>query len=318
MIEVRGLAKYYGGQPAIESLDFNIARGEIVGLLGLNGAGKSTVLKILGAFLVPSSGFAAVAGFSVDTDPQGVRHSIGFLPDVPPLYKEMTVEGYLDFVLRLKVGGNTLTKSEVEKHISEALTRTSLVPERKRTLGELSHGYAQRVGIAQAIIHKPPVLILDEPINGLDPVQIVEMRDLILSFRQEHTVILSSHILSEITKTCDRILILDQGHLVAQGTEQDLSGSLRRSMLIRGEVKKNPQDLLPVIENIKGVSNISWKKEPRDLYSIELESEADVRSQFARLAVQLDLVSLTQEEIGLESLFLKLIGPEPNGRGKGK
>ena len=231
----------------------------------------------------------------------------------------MTVEGYLDFVLRLKVGGNTLTKNEVEKHITEALAKTGLVPERKRTLGELSHGYAQRVGIAQAIIHKPPVLILDEPINGLDPVQIVEMRDLVRSFRQEHTVILSSHILSEITKTCDRILILDQGRLVAQGTEQDLSNSLRRNMLIKGEVRKNPRDLTPVIENIKGITKVSWQEEARDLYSIVLESEEDVRSQFARLAIQLDLVSLTQEEVGLESLFLKLIDPESgNNKGTGK
>ena len=197
MIAVRGLAKYYGAYQAIAALDFSIARGEIVGLIGLNGAGKSTVLKILGAFLVPSAGYAEVAGCSIADDPQGVRRAIGFLPDSPPLYREMSVDAYLEYVLRLKVGH--LSRADLQRQRDEALDRTTLTAERSRTLGELSHGFAQRVGIAQAIIHKPPVLILDEPINGLDPVQIVEMRDLILSFRHEHTVILSSHILSEIT-----------------------------------------------------------------------------------------------------------------------
>ena len=183
MITVRGLAKYYGAYQAIEALDFTIAKGEIVGLLGLNGAGKSTVLKILGAFLVPSAGYAEVAGCSIADNPQGVRQAIGFLPDNPPLYHEMTVDAYLAYVLRLKVGH--IARADLERQRDEALDRTALTAERQRTLGELSHGFAQRVGIAQAIIHKPPVLILDEPINGLDPVQIVEMRDLILSFRHD-------------------------------------------------------------------------------------------------------------------------------------
>ena len=308
MIEVRGLAKYYGAYQAIAALDFSIARGEIVGLLGLNGAGKSTVLKILGAFLVPSAGYAEVAGCSIADDPQSVRRAIGFLPDNPPLYREMTVDAYLDYVLRLKVG--RLSRAEVARQRDEALARTALTSERHRTLGELSHGFAQRVGIAQAIIHKPPVLILDEPINGLDPVQIVEMRDLILSFRNEHTVILSSHILSEITRTCDRILILDQGRLVAQGTEQNLAASMRGNLTLRAETAQDPQAVLPQLEKLDGVREVVCKRGEHGVYVLTLQAHGDVRARVAQQLVVCDLLALSTEEEGLEALFMQLVSSD--------
>lgn len=308
MITVRGLAKYYGTYQAIEALDFSIAKGEIVGLLGLNGAGKSTVLKILGAFLVPSAGYAEVAGCSIADNPQGVRRAIGFLPDSPPLYPEMTVDAYLAYVLHLKVG--RIGHTELKQKRDEALSRTALTSERRRTLGELSHGFAQRVSIAQAIIHKPPVLILDEPINGLDPVQIVEMRDLILSLRKEHTVILSSHILSEITRTCDRILILDQGKLVAQGTEQHLAASLRNNMTLQATTAQDPQAAITAIAKINGIGEVHTQKTNRGEYEITLQANKDVRAQIAQQLVSCDLLALHTQEAGLEALFMQLVSSD--------
>lgn len=308
LITVRGLAKYYGAYQAIEALDFAIARGEIVGLLGLNGAGKSTVLKILGAFLVPSAGYAEVAGCSIANNPQGVRQAIGFLPDSPPLYHEMTVDAYLAYVLRLKVGH--IGRADLERQRDEALDRTTLTAERHRTLGELSHGFAQRVGIAQAIIHKPPVLILDEPINGLDPVQIVEMRDLILSFRNEHTVILSSHILSEITRTCDRILILDQGRLVAQGTEVELAKSMRSNKTITAQTAKDPQAAVAKINKLNGIDNVTSQQNTHGTYELTVQASQDMRPQVAQQLVTYDLLALSTAEAGLEALFMQLVSKE--------
>ncbi len=314
MITVRGLAKYYGAYQAIEALDFSISRGEIVGLLGLNGAGKSTVLKILGAFLVPSAGYAEVAGCSIADNPQAVRRAIGFLPDSPPLYHEMSVDAYLAYVLRLKVG--RLSRAELERQRDEALDRTALTAERHRTLGELSHGFAQRVGIAQAIIHKPPVLILDEPINGLDPVQIVEMRDLILSFRHEHTVILSSHILSEITRTCDRILILDQGQLVAQGAEAELAKSMRGDKKITATTAQDPQAAVATIKKLNGVDAVACQQNARGEYELTLQATADVRSQVAQQLVAYELLALSTAEAGLEALFMQLVSAAPRRTGE--
>ena len=306
MIEVQSLSKYYGNHVAVNSIDFVIERGEVVGLLGLNGAGKSTVLKIIGAFLVPSSGSATVAGCSIEDQPHKVRSAIGFLPDSPPLYKEMTVSSYLRFVLGLKKG--RLSKQDIAQHLDEALARTNLSQQRDRLLGELSHGFAQRVGIAQAIIHKPPVLILDEPINGLDPVQIVEMRDLILSFRDQHTVILSSHILSEITRTCDRILIIDDGKLVAQGREDDLAQSLHNQKVsIVAEVEREASDLCQATNKLATVTKVNQQQTSHTTFQITVEATSDIRAEFAELAVPYRLLTLHKEEVGLESLFMKLI-----------
>lgn len=213
MITVTGLSKYYSGFAAVDDVSFKIEQGEIIGLLGLNGAGKSTILKILGCFLMPSSGTVEIGGFDIEESPDEIRKIIGFLPDTPPLFPEMTVLSYLQYVAKLK----DVSRSQIHNFVEDAIQKTNLAEVREVRLGELSHGFRQRVGIAGAIVHKPQLLVFDEPINGLDPVQIVEMRDLIKSLKGEHTVILSSHILSEITRTCDRILIIDQGRLVAEG-----------------------------------------------------------------------------------------------------
>src|SRR3954453_1614912 len=222
MIQVRELTKYYGERPAIRDISFDIDRGEVIGFLGLNGAGKTTTLKILGCVLLPTSGQVVVDGLDVTQRPHDVRRRIGFLPDLPPLYNEMTVGAYLTFAARLR----EVPAREVAARVAEAEEKTALQEVHDDVIGSLSHGYRQRVGLAQALVHKPALLILDEPTAGLDPVQIVEMRNLIRRLRGEHTLLISSHFLAEISQTCDRLLVIQSGEIVARGTEQELAAKL--------------------------------------------------------------------------------------------
>ncbi len=222
MIQVDGLTKYYGNHAAIRDLNFRIERGEVIGFLGLNGAGKTTTLKVLGCVLLPTSGRVEIDGFDVASDPHEIRKRIGFLPDTPPVYEEMTVRGYLSFVAQLRGVG----ARDVGARVSEAQEQTALNDVQDELVGALSHGYRQRVGVAQALVHKPQLLILDEPSSGLDPVQIVEMRSLIRRLKGQHTILVSSHILSEISQVCDRLLVIQEGEIVAQGTEEELARKL--------------------------------------------------------------------------------------------
>ncbi|MFW7379362.1 MAG: ABC transporter ATP-binding protein [Oligoflexus sp.] len=307
MIDVRSISKFYRGKKAIDNLSFTIAEGETVGLLGLNGAGKSTVLKILGCFLVPSNGGAFIGGRSVTNDPQEVRSQIGFLPDTPPLYPEMTVTSYLRFAAQLK----GVNKLETAKCVDQAIGKTNLQDVRDYRLAELSHGYRQRVGIAQAIVHKPRVLILDEPINGLDPIQIVEMRDLIVSLKGDHTVLLSSHILSEITKTCDRILVIDGGQLVAEGRENDLRNDVKQAHEVILEWENGNSTLIDRLKQCPGVQTISTQTDHEKVVC-NVYCDRDVRAELAKLVVEdgAKLLALGKKEAELESLFLKLISKE--------
>jgi ABC-2 type transport system ATP-binding protein len=309
MIIAKNLTKTYPGRKAIDNVTFTIQGGEIVGLLGLNGAGKSTILKILGCFLMPSAGRAEVGGFSVDENPQAIRRLIGYLPDHPPLYDEMNVYSYLSYVARLK----SVPSAEVSSKVDHAMGVTNLTKVKEVALGELSHGFRQRVGIAQAIVHQPKVIILDEPINGLDPVQIVEMRDLITSLRGKHTVILSSHILSEITKTCDRILIVDQGQLIAEGSEAELSSQLAQQQKLSIEVENYSESLQKKLVALPGITNlkVQGSNENSRFQKIYLESQGDLRSKISELIVneKAGLLGMVRLEAGLEGVFLKLIKP---------
>lgn len=309
MIVAESLSKSYSGHRAIDGVSFSIKQGEIVGLLGLNGAGKSTILKILGCFLLPSGGRASVAGFSVDESPQEIRKLIGYLPDTPPLYDEMTVEAYLRYVAKLK----NVAASDVDARVASVMAKTNTDKVARARLGELSHGYRQRVGIGQALVHDPKVIILDEPINGLDPVQIVEMRDLIVSLKGKHTVVLSSHILSEITKTCDRILIVDRGRLVAEGTEASLQAAMTKSMRLSCDVDQVPSGLTDALAKIPGVTGV--ERTPAGVGAgmrLVLSTEADVRARVAKTVIDsgAGLLGLTRSEAGLEGLFMKLIKPK--------
>ena len=304
MIQVTGLSKYYSNNRAIEKLNFEVGQGDIVGLLGLNGAGKSTILKILGCYLAPSAGEAVINGISIHESPQEVRKLIGYLPDTPPLYDEMTVINWLDFAARLKnVGG-----SVVSRYVDDAISKTGLSGVANDRLGSLSHGYRQRAGIAQAIVHQPKVLILDEPINGLDPVQIVEMRDLILSLKGNHTVILSSHILSEITRTCDRILVIDKGSLVAEGSEAELEKSISGQGEINLQWEGDFDKVVAGIEGLPGVRGVEKKNSSR-WHEIAIKIQSDENVDIANVVVSNGafLRSMTGSENGLESLFMKLV-----------
>lgn len=304
LIEVEGLSKFYGPHAAVRDVSFKINDGEIIGLLGLNGAGKSTILKILGTFLLPSAGSASLAGFSVEEESDKVREMIGYLPDRPPLYDEMRVASYLRYVAKLK----NVPAGKVNERVADVLKKTNLKDVAWHPLGELSHGFRQRVGIAQALIHNPPVIILDEPINGLDPVQIVEMRDLIVSLRGKHTVILSSHILSEITRTCDRILIIDKGRLVAEGQESELQKAHARSMRVTVEIKgKLPREKFQNMGGLRIISEVAGVSP--EISMIKFECDGDMRAEIAKVLVLtgIELREIKKDSDGLEAVFMNLV-----------
>ncbi|HET7538477.1 MAG TPA: ABC transporter ATP-binding protein, partial [Polyangiaceae bacterium] len=228
MIEIQELYKYYGDRRAIGPLSTRIAQGEVIGLLGLNGAGKTTTLRILACDLLPTSGSVRVAGVDVVERPDEVRAKVGYLPDRPPLYDDMTVHEYLSYAARLR----NVPASNVKKRVADVAELTEIGDVANQMIGSLSHGFKQRVGIAQAIVHGPELVVLDEPISGLDPVQIMEMRELVRGLRGAHTVVLSSHILTEISETCDRILVINDGKIAWSGTETELSATLEQGLRI--------------------------------------------------------------------------------------
>jgi ABC-2 type transport system ATP-binding protein len=310
MIEVKGLTKYYGELAAIHDLEFSIQRGEVIGFLGLNGAGKTTALKILGCVLLPTSGDVTVDGIDIARDPHEVRRRIGFLPDTPPLYGDMTVGRYLRFAAELR----GVPGSETAKAVTEAEERTATREVHDAPIFSLSHGYRQRVGVAQALVHKPKLLILDEPTSGLDPVQIVEMRETIRLLRGDHTVLLSSHILSEISQTCDRLLVIQRGEIVAQGSEQDLATKLGGdTATIEVEVMGPSARAIEVARTVTGIGACSIIREAGGVALLSLQGVPDLRPKVVRALVQngIDVLRIDRGAARLESIFLKLTKDKP-------
>ncbi|MEC4851942.1 MAG: ABC transporter ATP-binding protein, partial [Jaaginema sp. PMC 1079.18] len=252
MIEVEALSKTYGSQRAIDNVSFAVNKGEILGFLGPNGAGKTTTMRILAGYLPASSGTAKVAGFDVETEAMAVRKAIGYLPESPPLYLDMTVKGYLHFVAKIK----GVSRGDRAAYVDSALKRCSIEDKRNVLCAKLSKGYRQRVGIAQAIVHNPPVIILDEPTIGLDPRQIIEVRHLIRSLAGKHTIILSTHILPEVSMTCDRVTIIDRGQVVATNTPDRLMTQLNEAAGYHLEVEGNLTPVQPLLQAIPGVQNV--------------------------------------------------------------
>lgn len=313
MIRVENLSKRYGKKQALNGLSFRVAEGEIIGLVGKNGAGKSTALKILSAQMLPSGGEAFIAGISVAAFPELVRARIGFLPEVAPLYREMSVFRYLDFAARLR----QVAAAQVAGRIDAVVAETGLAEVRGERLGTLSRGFQQRVGIAQAMVHRPPVILLDEPMAGLDPLQIVQIRDLIVSLRGRHTVLFSSHILSEITNVCDRVVLIDQGEVKAEGTETELRRGLAAAGRLVLVVKGTSKLLEQVVEGIAGLSLDHIATEEKGRVRAILTARGDLREALAKACVGagLGLLELKAEQGGLEELFLQVLGAGPGSEG---
>jgi len=312
VIEIRDLYKYYGARRALGPISATINQGEIVGLLGLNGAGKTTTLRILACDLLPSSGRVVIDGIDVVEHPEQVRAHIGYLPDRPPLYDEMTVDEFLRFVARLR----GISKDGLAKRVGEVVESTGLGAVQHDPIGSLSHGFRQRVGIAQAIVHQPKLVVLDEPIAGLDPVQIVEMRDLVRSLAGKHTVLVSSHILGEISETCDRILVVGEGKIIASGTEAELSmqltGNRQVSLTVRcpSAARAGLEQALHKTPGVQSVTSISAMEPGPDVCSYEISCQSDIRERLVAAAVQAGagVLQIVRAEKELESVFLRLAG----------
>lgn len=308
MIEALNVTKRYGELTAIERVSFHVAEGEIVAFLGPNGAGKTTTMRILTCFMPATEGTARVAGFDCFEQPTEVKRQIGYLPETPPLYQELTVTEYLTFVGRLKgmSGGN------LQSGMARVLDQLALGEVRHRLIGNLSRGYRQRVGLAQALIHDPAVLVLDEPTVGLDPKQIIEIRQLIKGLAASHTVVLSTHILPEATAVCQRVVIINQGKIVAEDTPDRLSARLRRSEKVSLLVKAPPVDMADRLRALPGVVSVF---EPSDggAYLIECDLGKDLREEIARFVVAngWGLLELKTISMTLEDVFLRLTQEEP-------
>jgi len=314
VIEIQDLYKYYGDRRVVGPVSASIQKGEIVGLLGLNGAGKTTTLRVLACDLLPTSGTVRVGGFDVVEQPHEVRGKVGYLPDRPPLYEDMTVHEYLSYAARLR----RVRPNDVEKHVSEVEGLTELGDVRRQLVGTLSHGYKQRLGIAQAIVHRPDFVVLDEPIGGLDPLQIVEMRGLVRGLRGDHTVVVSSHILHEISETCDRILVIQKGEILWSGKESDLSAQVEQGMRIRvtGRVAgATPEaagerltSLLTVVPGVRSVESREATESGDGVASVEVIAESDVRDALCRALVSADASVLEVARLrDLETTFRALL-----------
>jgi ABC-2 type transport system ATP-binding protein len=313
MITVKEFTKRYARNTAVDHISFEIQKGQIVGFLGPNGAGKTTTMRMLTCFLPPTAGTATVAGFDVLEEPMEVKKRIGYLPEAPPLYPEMLTGEYLSFVGSLK----GLRGAELKQRVDYVSERCSVADVRNKQLGKLSKGYRQRVGLAQAIIHNPEVLILDEPTSGLDPKQINETRDLIKSLAGDHTIILSTHILSEVEQICQQVIIISKGKLVATDTVDNLQSRARGVESVLVEVAGRSGDLdskvaQARIEKISGVSRVIFKEKRQTRSTFEIETQKDhfVRGDLARAVVEAgwDLNELRSSAASLEEIFLQLTG----------
>lgn len=312
MIEVSGLTKIYGQRTAIDHLNFTVNKGEIVGFLGPNGAGKSTTMKILTGFMPASFGTAKVAGYDVFDDAINVKRNVGYLPENPPVYFDMIVEDYLKYAARLHDVSKTNMKSAVET----ALEKTGLTHVRKRIIGNLSKGYRQRVGLAQALVHDPQVLILDEPTVGLDPVQIIEIRELIKSLGGAHTVILSSHILPEVTATCERIIVINKGVIVAQDNIERLTSRMKQGLTFQMQVKNASSSGIQAIQSVSGVKSVVNEN---GKLSIEInQNQGELRDLIVEKAVQekMGVLEFSAEKLSLEEVFLSLTTQEQGTGGQ--
>lgn len=311
MIKVEGLTKRYARHVAVNNISFEVGKGEIVGFLGKNGAGKTTTMRVLTCFLPPTAGKANVAGFDCVEQPIDVKKNIGYLPETPPVYPDMSVQEYLAFVAQLK----GIASADIPKRVSEVMERTSIADRRATLIGKLSKGFRQRVGIAQAIIHNPPVLILDEPTSGLDPQQQKDARELIASLSGDHTIILSTHILSEVEQSCSKVIIINAGEIVTMDTVENLHKRRSGTEMVALEVGgATAQAVRQKIEEVRGVARVVASTNNAGAVTLEVEGMENflLRPELARAVVQSGWSLMEMRSVGasLEEIFLDLTNSE--------
>jgi ABC-2 type transport system ATP-binding protein len=306
MIEVSNLTKRYGRHTAVDGVSFRVEKGEILGFLGPNGAGKTTTMRILTCYLPPSDGTARVAGYDVFEAPLEVKRRVGYIPETPPLYPDMTVQQFLSFCAKIK----GVPSKERKARLDDAIEKCRVGDVRDKLIARLSKGYKQRVGLAQAILNNPDVLILDEPTAGLDPKQIIETRELIKSLGGSHTIILSTHILPEVSMTCGRVVIISKGRVVAEDTPENLTRRLRGAGAIRLEVRGDEALLVAALRAVPGVVHVKALAPHDGVSTLDVEAEAgkDVRADVASAVVGRGFALLGLQQVGmsLEEIFLHL------------
>ena len=310
MIEVQHLTKRYGPVTAVDDVSFSVQRGEILGFLGPNGAGKTTTMRVLTGYMPPTDGKAVVAGYDVFEQPIEAKRRTGYLPETPPLYPDMTVRDYLSFVSRIK----GVPRGERTARVNEMMEKTRIADVANRHCGKLSKGYRQRVGLAQALMHNPDVLILDEPTAGLDPKQIIETRQLIKALAGDHTIILSTHILPEVSQTCQRVVIINRGKVVAVDTPDNLTSRLQGSETMYLQVDAAGADVASVLQRVSGVTRVAVTDTKQQIVGYEVDSEAgrDVRRELAAAIVGRGwgLLEMRPMRLSLEEIFLHVTTEE--------
>ena len=309
MIEVNGVSKMFGAFPAISDISFKVEPGEILGFLGPNGAGKSTTMKIITGFMPPTDGNVTIAGYDIVTDSLEARKHIGYLPETVPLYTDMTIKDYLEYMGRLR----GMSRDYINQRIFEVIDICNLGDYYSTIISKLSKGFRQRVGIAQAILHEPDVLVLDEPTIGIDPIQVVETRQLIKNLGGEHTLIVSTHILPEVAATCDRVIIINEGIIVAEDTPENLAVRLRGTEQVQADIRGPSAEVIKAIREIPGVTSARHiETATGSRYNIESSAGNDIREAIAALVVNNSwgLLQLSTVPMSLEEIFLELTGGE--------
>ena len=311
MIQATGLTHFYGPNPAIEDVNFGVKRGEILGFLGPNGAGKTTTMRILTGFMPPTRGKVTLDGYDVVEQSLEVRRRVGYLPETVPLYTDMTVTSYLKYMGTLR----GMPSRNIKRRIEDVIEVCRLEDYRSSLIAKLSKGFRQRVGIAQAILHEPEVLVMDEPTIGIDPIQVVETRSLIKDLGKQQTVVLSSHILPEVSMICERVLIIHEGRIVAEDTPSNLAERLQGSDQLEVEIGGPPDEVLAELREIEGVSSVRHRSlANREVYTVRLLQGADVRDEISRAVIARGWSLLSMQSVGmtLEDIFLRLTTDEEN------